>query len=254
MHLKIDTGMNRIGASTDEEVRQFLSTLEETSDVNLVGVFSHFAKADMYGNSAPAEDQYQRLMRAVDAVRKAGYDPIVHISNSAAAQNLPQFDCDMVRFGISLYGYPAGDDVPARDVELHPALSIQAEISHIKNVPAGTPIGYGGTFVTERPSRIATVQIGYGDGYPRLLSNKGRMIVETDNGPAFAPVVGRVCMDMTMIDITGLEGINTGDRVIALGSLGDLKFDADDIAAICDTISYEVLCDITSRVPRLYGG
>lgn len=252
VHIKADTGMNRIGVRDKWELTQLLDTLAVSPGVKLAGMFTHYAAADTYGDQTDAQEQRKQFLQMAAAARVRGFRPLIHASNSAASQDLPESDLDMVRFGISLYGYAAGAGQAVRDLDLRSAMQIYAEISHIKDLRIGDRVGYGGTFTADRPMRVATVQIGYGDGYNRLLSNRGRMIVQTDVGPRFAPVVGRVCMDMTMIDVTGLRGVRTGDLVLAMGTLGTLRFDAGDMADILGTISYEVLLDYTSRVPRLY--
>lgn len=253
-HLKLDTGMGRIGIRDDAELEQFLDALPACRSVELTGLFTHFATADSYGSQEHAREQHRRFSRMAAAVRQRGCSPRLHVSNSAASQDLPECDHDMVRFGISLYGYPAGPGNAARPLALRPAMTVFAEISHIKDLQPGDTVGYGAAFRAERPMRVATVQIGYGDGYSRLLSNRGRMLVRTSDGVRYAPVVGRVCMDMTMIDVTDLPGVQRGDLAMVLGRSGPLHVDADDIADLTGTISYEVLLDFSSRVPRLYTG
>lgn len=252
IHIKTDTGMGRIGVRDIRELLELLDALEGLPNLVLAGVFTHYAAADAYGDQAATLRQHARLLEFAAAVKIRGYRPLLHASNSAAVQDVPASDLDMVRFGISLYGYPAGIGRAVRGLGLRPAMQVFAEISHIKDLAAGDRVSYGGTFAADRPMRVATVQIGYGDGYNRLLSNRGRMIVQTDEGPRFASVVGRVCMDMTMIDVTGFSGVRPGDLVVAMGRLGDLHVDAADLADILGTISYEVLLDYTSRLPRLY--
>lgn len=251
-HIKVDTGMSRIGVRTSDELHELLNEADQCRHTEIIGAFTHFSNADEYDALETSRRQYERFMEASDIIRAHGYRPILHASNSAAAQNLPDFDLDMVRFGISMYGYPAGEGCAKREIRLRPAMEIVAEISAVRPVPAGTAIGYGGTFVTKRPSRIATVQIGYGDGYNRLLSNNGSMIVQSGSDAYLAPIVGRVCMDMTMIDVTDCPDISAGDTAIPMGSSKDVRFDAMDIAQRCGTISYEVLCSYTDRVPRIY--
>lgn len=252
VHLKIDSGMGRIGTRSAEDLEEVLRELQASPNVEVAGVFTHLARADEYKDDAPSIRQLEIFQQSVDKVRSFGYSPLVHASNSAAAQNLPGLDFDMVRFGISMYGYAAGEGSAARNVALTPAMRVEAEISAVRDVPAGTSIGYGGTYRTERPSRIATVQIGYGDGYNRLLSNRGKMIVRSGGHARFAPVAGRVCMDMTMLDVTDLLDVRPGDTAIAMGSTDGLHWDAADIAGMCGTISYEVLCGYGTRIPRVY--
>lgn len=252
MHLKVDTGMGRTGVREQDELENLLRQLDRSEHVELAGMFTHFARADEYDTPAHTAAQMERFMDAADKVRARGYSPVLHAANSAASQSLPEADLDMVRFGISMYGYPAGDGKPGRQLDLQPAMRVDAEVSVVRDIPEGTPISYGGTFVTDRPSRIATVQIGYGDGYNRLLSNTGKMIVSSGDSAVLAPVVGRVCMDMTMIDVTDCPDVRPGDLVTAMGEAGDVHWNAQDIADACGTISYEVLCDYGQRIPRVY--
>lgn len=254
MHLKVDTGMGRIGVQNTEELSAVLDVLDRSPRVELAGMFTHFARADEYQDAGSVQRQAHRFLNAAEIVQERGYSPMLHASNSAAARSLPEMDFDMVRLGISMYGYEAGSGTPHRGFALRPAMRIEAEVSAVRDLPAGAAVGYGGSFVTERPSRIATVQIGYGDGYNRLLSNRGRMIVRSGGRAYFAPIVGRVCMDMTMIDVTDISGVAPGDSVVAMGEADGLRFTADDMADLCGTISYEVLCDYGSRIPRVYEG
>ncbi len=251
-HLKVDTGMSRIGLRSMEELDGFLDVLECCDRVMLNGIFTHFANSDA-SNKEHANKQHEMFMRYVERLYARGLRPMIHADNSAGTIDLPQYGHDMVRYGISMYGYYASAYVCRSEVELSPVMEVFAEISHVKTIPAGTCVGYGSTFTTTRETKIATVQIGYGDGYNRLLSNTGRMIVTTKKGSYYAPIIGRVCMDQTMIDVTDAEGsIAAGDEAIVLGQAGDKKIDADEIAKLCGTISYEVLLDFNARVPRIY--
>lgn len=254
VHLKADTGMGRIGFTTTQELERLLEILGNSPHLALAGIFTHFASADHYADQSASRAQHARFMKWADLVRSRGFSPKLHVSNSAAAQDLPEFDHDMIRFGISLYGYAPAADAAARSLSLSPAMEVWAEISHIKDLRPGDAVGYGSTFRAARPMRVATVQIGYGDGYNRLLSNRGCMIVPAGRGAVCAPIVGRVCMDMTMIDVTDAPELRPGDLALAMGRLDGLHMDADDIAALCDTISYEVLLDYTKRLPRIYTG
>ncbi|MBD5559815.1 MAG: alanine racemase [Clostridia bacterium] len=252
VHIKADTGMHRIGAGSPEEVAALLDTLKECPHLVLAGMFTHLAEADRYEDTASAEQQRVRFEELAKVVRGRGLHPKLHVSNSAGAQNLPHFDYDMVRFGISLYGYRPSRAQSAREVPLRPAMQVWSEISRIQTLRPGDAVGYGAAFRADRPMQAATVQIGYGDGLSRLLSGCGRMIVPARGGLHYAPILGRVCMDMTMIDVTGIEGLQTGDPVLVMGRAGELHMDADDIAQLTGTISYEILLGFSSRVPRLY--
>jgi alanine racemase len=252
VHLKIDSGMGRIGLRETAEFAEVIQALQECPRVMLTGIFTHFACVDV-GDKSFTRAQNKRFMKFVDALTHMGMRPRIHAANSAAAIDMPELCYDMVRYGISMYGYYPSEEVSRKKVLLRPAMQVRAEVSHIKDVPTGTPIGYGATFIAPFSMKIATIQIGYGDGYPRLLSNRGRMIVRGTNGASYANIVGRVCMDQTMIDITGLHDITVGDTVVVMGMLQDKQITADDIAALCGTISYEVLLGFSGRVPRVYG-
>lgn len=252
VHLKFDTGMGRIGIRSDAELTECVNALFACRNVCLEGVFTHFANSDAK-NKEDAIRQHQRFLHYIDILKEKGFNPSIHADNSAGAIDLPQFSHDMVRFGISMYGYYPSNEVDKEAVPLEPVMEVFAEISHVKTIQPGDCVGYGSTFTAKRITKVATVQIGYGDGYNRLLSNRGRMIVTTDEGSYYAPIIGRVCMDQTMIDITDVQGnVNVGDTVTVLGKSEDKSVTADDIAGICETISYEVLLDFNGRVPRIY--
>ncbi|MEG2202093.1 MAG: alanine racemase [Christensenellaceae bacterium] len=252
VHLKIDTGMGRIGIRDFVELEQVLETIKKCRCVLLKGVFTHFANSDAQ-DKTDALAQNEKFMRFVARINQAGLKPLVHVDNSAGAIDLPQFSYDMVRFGISMYGYYPSPYVNQKSVPLLPVMQVVAEVSNVKEIEIGAGVGYGSTFIAQRKSRIATVQIGYGDGYNRLLSNRGKMIVHTKNGAQYANIVGRVCMDQTMIDITDIAGeVSVGDMVTVLGTVDDKSISADDLAQLCGTISYEVLLDFSKRVPRVY--
>lgn len=252
IHLKFDTGMCRIGIRSNSELEECIKTLSACPNVHLAGVFTHFANSDAR-NKADTCLQHQKFLHYIEILNARGFHPVVHADNSAGTIDLPQFSHDMVRFGISMYGYYPSDEVDKQAVRLRPVMEVFAEISHIKTIEAGESVGYGSTFTAVRATKVATVQIGYGDGYNRLLSNKGSMIVTTESGSWYAPIIGRVCMDQTMLDITDIDGeIYTGDIVTVLGEKEGKSITADDIAKICGTISYEVLLDFNERIPRVY--
>ncbi len=250
-HIKCDTGMGRIGLRETEDFKTLLAAANELDNVVIDGIFTHFACADEEDQSF-SQEQLDRFKVFLNVAADAGYNLKVHALNSAGGLWGKDGHFDYVRCGISIYGYHPSEFTKSGGVQLVPAMQVMSEISQIKTVEAGTPVGYGSTYVTPRKTTIATVQIGYGDGYNRLLSNKGRMIVKGKDGYAYANVIGRVCMDQTMIDVTEIEGVCQGDSVIAMGCAGDLHVTADDIAALCGTISYEVLLSYSKRVPRVY--
>ena len=252
IHLKTDTGMGRIGFSTLSDLSDCVEMLKHYPNIKPVGLFSHFACAD--GDDAEFTlRQYDRFSSFKSLLNDKGIYPDCHICNSAALFRHKDMHEDMARLGISLYGYgPCVGFKPDMTDRLKPVMKVFSEIVFLKDLPAGNTVSYGATFKADTDRKIATVPIGYGDGYNRLLSNKGKMIVLTDSGEFFADVVGRVCMDQTMIDVTDIPDVKCGDSVIILGSSGDKRFDADDMAELCGTISYEILLSFNSRIPRRY--
>ncbi|MGI6152766.1 MAG: alanine racemase [Christensenellaceae bacterium] len=250
VHLKVDTGMGRIGIRSLEELHDMLEAFNNCPNICFKGVFTHFSCSDDADNHYTRR-QAEHFETYLAEIHAAGYKPEIHAANSASSIDMPQYAYDMVRLGISMYGYYPSQDMEKK-VELLPAMEVVAEISAVKTVPAGESIGYGATYKTDKETRVATVQIGYGDGYPRLLSNKGSMLVENDGSAHEAPIIGRVCMDQTMIDITGLHDIKIGDRAVVMGTLHDKCITAEDIAKWADTISYEIVLGFSSRVPRVH--
>ncbi|MEX0804621.1 MAG: alanine racemase [Candidatus Binatia bacterium] len=245
-HLKIDTGMGRIGFPS-AEIDSWLPRLQELRAINLEGVFSHFSQAESVEGQY-THKQLKIFQSVVRRLRSEGIaPPLVHLANSAATITLPAAYFSMVRPGLILYGvYPA--PAMTKQILLRPVLSWKTRILQLKKVPAKTSISYGQTFITKRESLIATLPMGYADGYPRLLSNCGEALV----GGKRAPVAGRVCMDLTMIDVTDIRGIQQGDEVVLLGRQGDAIISADEMAAWANTISYEILTSIGARVPRIH--
>jgi len=248
VHIKVDTGMGRIGLAP-KEVLPFIERATSLANVNLEGIFSHFATADEEDKTY-AHKQLQRFRDVIATVETRGIRvPLKHFAASAATIELPESHFDMVRPGISIYGsYPSPQ--VNHCVALRPAMALVTAITFLKEVPEDTAISYGRTFVTKRKSKIATLPVGYGDGYPRSLSNKGEVLVKGRR----APVVGRVCMDMTLIDVTDIPDAELGCNVVLFGTQGGEEILVDEVAAKAGTISYEVLCNITKRVPRDYIG
>ncbi len=246
IHVKIDTGMGRLGLPA-MEIDRWLPLLQNLTALRLEGVFSHFATAES------VDGDYTKKQLAIfnDVIKRmsaAGLrPPLFHFANSAATITQPAAYFDMVRPGIMLYGvYPSAP--MARLMTLKPVLSWQTQIIQLKNVRAGTSISYGQTFVTKRESMIATLPVGYADGYPRLMSNRGEVLV----GGQRAPVAGRVCMDLTMIDVTDIRNVQQGDEVILLGRQRETEITANEMAGWANTISYEIFTSIGARVPRIH--
>jgi len=246
VHVKIDTGMGRIGTAP-EDAPDLIASLKKLRNISVQGLMTHFADADLRDKQFALKqmDRFEALLKALEAAKIKV--PVRHAANSAAVLDFHRAFFTMVRPGLMLYGYNPLE-AGARCADLRPVLSLLTRIVFLKKVPAGVPISYGRTFTTKRASTIATLPIGYADGYGRGLSNKGEALVRG----ARVPVVGRVCMDMCMIDVTDVPAVREGDDVVLIGSQGSERITADDIAAKIGTIAYEVLCGISSRVPRIY--
>jgi len=247
LHLKVETGMGRVGLRPPE-VRAVAEKIRTLSSVRLVGLMTHFAEAEAE-DPAFAREQLARFAEAArDLAAAAIAAPIRHAANSAGLLFLPEARLDLVRPGIMLYGcHPRGRGHPA-DPPLRPALRFRTAISQIHDVPRGESVSYGRTFVAPRDLRVATLPAGYADGVGRLLSNRGHVLVRGRR----VPIIGRVCMDMTMVDVTGLPDIRVGDEAVLIGRQGEEEISADEVAEAQGTISYEVLCRIGPRVPRVY--
>jgi alanine racemase len=245
-HLKVDTGMGRLGVLAAEATR-WIPELKRLQALKLDGVFSHFSHAE----SVEGEYTRKQLMIFNDVISQLRAEglapPLVHFANSAATITLPAAYFNMVRPGLMLYGvYPSA--AMASQIALKPVLSWKTKILQLKKVPSGASISYGQTFVTKRESLIATLPVGYADGYSRLLSNRGQALVAGQR----APIAGRVCMDLTMIDVTDIRNVQQGDEVVLLGRQGAAEISADEMAAWTNTISYEILTSIGARVPRIH--
>ena len=206
------------------------------------------ATADMIENQGAIKQQ-KRFHETTKRLSEAGCcPPICHCANSAAGIWMTDAPGNLFRIGISLYGYYPSDEVTKDIVALTPALTLKSEIAYIKTVPAGTAIGYGATFVTDHPTVVATIPIGYGDGYPRALSNKGSVLIHGKR----APILGRICMDQTMVDITDIPEATEGDEVIIIGKSKDEELSAEEVSALAGSFNYELLCDLGKRIPRVY--
>jgi alanine racemase len=246
VHLKIDTGMGRLGFLA-AEADQWIAAIKRTESLRIEGVFSHFSHAESVQGDYTRK-QLEIFKRVLGQLRSASVMPdLVHLANSAATITLPAAYFDMVRPGLILYGvYPSPN--MKEQIHLQPVLSWKTKILQLKNVPSGTSVSYGQTYVTKRESLIATLPVGYADGYPRLLSNRGEALVRGQR----APIAGRVCMDLTMIDVTDIRNVRQGDEVVLLGRQGGAEITADEFAAWANTISYEILTSIGTRVPRIH--
>lgn len=245
VHIALDTGMSRIGHvvhSLDNKIIDDISVMLSYKNIDFEGIFTHFSCADELDMTFTYK-QYERFKFVVENLKNKNINfKYIHCQNSAATINLEDSVCNYVRAGISLYGYYPSNNVP-KNLNIKPILTWKCRISHVKKLPKNTPIGYGATYITEKESVIATIPVGYADGFKRSLSNKFNVIINDVK----IPIVGNVCMDQTMLDVTGLD-CSVGDYVYLLSENNS----ADDIAKIDGTISYEILCGISSRVPRIY--
>ncbi|MCL6594095.1 MAG: alanine racemase, partial [Alicyclobacillus sp.] len=240
VHLKLDTGMGRLGVRTDQELAAVEQILQ-TSRMRLTGAFTHFAQADA-ADKSHARRQLQQARAWFSVLQAHSQQRLTfHSANSAAIFRLPESHLDMVRLGISLYGVAPADDV--LNAGLRQALRLYTRVAMVKHVPAGTEIGYGSTFVTTQATTVATLPIGYADGLPRVLSNRGYVQIRGQR----CPIVGRVCMDQIMVDVSGVPEVQTGERVTVYDETS-----LPELSALAGTIPYELLCAVSPRVPRLY--
>jgi alanine racemase len=216
--------------------------------IELEGIYTHFATADRT-DSRFALDQFDIFLKLLGRLETEGLEiPIRHAANSSAVINLPDTHLDMVRPGIALYGLYPSNEIDRSRISLTPAMSLKSRVIHLKKVPANFPLSYGCTYKTPSPTVIATVPVGYADGYSRAFSNSGRMII---NGQ-MAPVVGRVCMDLVLLDVGHIPGVVLNDEVVVFGKQGDAEISADDLADALDTINYEIVTSVSDRIPREY--
>lgn len=247
LHVKVDSGMHRLGIQTRQAAIELLDCADKNRDaIDLEGIFTHFADADN-ADKEYTNLQAKRFDEIVEHAKARGYTPIVHAANSAAIHDLPQYHFDMVRAGISLYGYYPSNDV-SHDAPLRPAMKWVTQIAQLNKIAQGETIGYGRTFEAQKDMIVATLPVGYGDGYKRVFSNSARVLVKGQR----APIIGRVCMDQCMADVTDIVGVQRGDEVVLLGSQVLDCVDADELAGVAKTISYEILLSVSERVPRVY--
>ncbi|MBQ4293804.1 MAG: alanine racemase [Lachnospiraceae bacterium] len=248
IHLAVDTGMGRIGFSPDQRgIEEGLSILSYPGLV-CEGIFTHFARADEK-DKAFAGLQFERFKSVLKEFEQRGVTfSLRHCANSASIMELPETHLDAVRGGITLYGLWPSDEVDKSLLPLRSGMRLVSHIAHIKTVPPGTPISYGGTYVTKKESVIATIPAGYGDGYPRSLSNQGRVLI---CGKA-APIRGRVCMDQFMVDISGIPEAKLGDEVVLVGESAGSRITMEELGALSGRFNYELACDIGKRVPRVF--
>ena len=249
VHVKVDTGMSRIGIMPDDEGLAFVRRLSMEPGIEIEGIFTHFAKADTRDKTSARQQLciFQDFLKRIE--EELGIKiPIKHCSNSAGILELPEAHMDLVRAGIALYGlYPSGE--MRRDVvPLRPALSWYSTVIYLKTIQKGQSVGYGSTFTAKRDTRVATIPIGYGDGYPRSLSGKGYVLIRGKK----APILGRICMDQFMVDVSEIPKAAEGDRVTLLGVDGREQISAEELGELSGRFHYELVCDIGTRIPRVY--
>ncbi|MDO5291642.1 MAG: alanine racemase [bacterium] len=248
VHIKLDTGMSRIGFKDNDDSVRIIKAIEELPNIKITGMFTHFACADMTDKTS-ANKQFERYLTFAAKLEDVGINiPVKHAANSAAIIDLPSTYLNMVRSGISTYGLYPSEEVNKEDLVIKPALELITRVVYVKEVEIGTGIGYGSTFVADRMTKVATVPVGYADGYPRALSNKGYVLIQGKK----VPIIGRVCMDQFMVDVTDLSEVKVGDKVTLIGTDGYETITVEELADLAYTFNYEFVCDISKRVPRVY--
>ena len=248
IHIKIDTGMSRIGFLPGEESLDEIEKIHELRHLRIQGMFTHFACADMRDKTHVGH-QIEKFHQMIDGVRQREIPvEIFHCSNSASIMELPSEHMNLVRAGIILYGLYPSNEMEEKRLPLKPVMSLYSHIVHVKEVPEGVTVGYGATYVTGRPTRIATVPVGYADGYPRSLSNRASVLLHGRR----VPIIGRVCMDQFMVDVTDMPQVSVGDVVTLIGQDGEEILSVEEISEMAGSFNYEFVCDVSRRVPRVY--
>lgn len=248
LHVKLETGMNRLGFLPGEETFRSLAEIKAFPGICLEGLFSHFARADETDKTS-AQKQYRIFSEFARELSGRGIEiPLKHMGNSAAIIDLPQCQVDMIRAGIALYGMYPSEEVDKKQVSLHPALRLVARVIFVKTIEEGEAVGYGGTFVAKRKTRLATISIGYGDGYPRNLSGKGYVLLRGVR----VPIAGKVCMDQLMADVTDIDGVKAGDEAVLVGEEKGERITVEELSALSGTFNYEFVCGLGKRIPRIY--
>jgi alanine racemase len=246
IHVKVDTGLGRFGL-LPEEVANFVRAISELPGLTLEGIYTHFAVADA-ADKAYTLQQFEIYLEVVKGLEEAGFTiPIKHVASSSAALDLPEMRLDMVRCGITLYGLRPSDEVEPT-ISLRPAMTLKSRVARVRTLPTGSSISYGCTYTTTEPTPVALVPVGYGDGYHRLLSNRGQVLIRGQR----APIVGRVCMDQFVVKVSDIPNAQQDDEVVLLGQQGDDEISAEEVASWTGTINYEVTTSILPRVTRVY--
>ena len=247
-HVALDTGMSRIGFMVNEQSADDIQKISLLPRLELEGMFTHFSCADMYDKaySRAQMEKYDRMCDMLD--ERNVVIPIKHMCNSAGIMEFDSHRFQMVRSGIITYGLYPSEEVDKNALDLRPAMSFRSHVVNVHTVPAGVGVSYGATFVTKQPTRIATVSVGYADGYPRALSNKGRVLIHGQ----FAPVLGRVCMDQIMVDISHIDNVQIEDVVTLFGRDGENFIPVEEPADMAASFNYEFVCSLSRRVTRVY--
>lgn len=248
IHIAVDTGMSRIGFKPDEESMNIIKEISRMELLELEGIFTHFARADEE-TVDPINEPFEKFMAFTDVLELEGVSvKYRHCSNSAALIRYPDANLDLVRAGISIYGLYPSEEMEHDTIDLKPAMSIHSHISYIKELDAGAEISYGGTFKATERMRVATIPVGYADGYPRQLSNKASVLIRGKK----APILGRICMDQFMVDVTNIPEAVEYDEVVLVGNDGEERISVESLGDLSGRFNYEFICDITKRVPRAY--
>lgn len=248
VHLALDTGMTRIGFESGERSVEECVKIASLPGLRVTGMFTHFARADEY-DPEPSIRQLEQYKAFAELLKLAGVGlKYHHCSNSAGIMNFPASNLDLVRAGIILYGLMPSDQVYTDKIQIKPAMELKSHVVYVKDVEKGTPVSYGGTYITPKKTRIATIPVGYGDGYPRSLSNKGYVLIHGQK----APILGRVCMDQFMVDVSHIPDVKTEDEVTLIGQDGDQRITMEELGDLSGRFNYEFACNLTARVPRVY--
>ncbi|MGO5051407.1 alanine racemase [Lachnospiraceae bacterium LCP25S3_G4] len=248
LHIKLDTGMGRLGFAIQEDSIKAIQRISNMKHVEMEGIFTHFATADELDKTF-AQKQIESYQWMVDHLNKVGVSfSHGHCSNSAGIIDLPEANFDIVRAGIATYGLYPSEEVKKSNVDLKPAMALKSHIAFVKTIQPGTPVSYGSTFVAKEEMRIATIPVGYADGYPRSLSNKGYVLIRGRR----APIVGRICMDQFMVDVSHIKDAQFGDKVTLIGKDGEEYLSVEILGDLSERFNYEFVCDLGKRIPRVY--
>lgn len=248
IHIKLDTGMNRIGFKPTRESLEIVKKISKLPNIKIEGIFTHFACADE-ADKTSAKKQKAEYDKFIGWLSEEGIEiPVKHVSNSASIIDMKDWRMDMVRSGIITYGLYPSEEVSKDVLDLRPAMSLKTHIVYIKEVGPGEGVSYNHTFITKRNTKIATIPVGYADGYPRALSSKGRVLIRGQ----YAPIIGRICMDQFMVDVTDIPDVSVMDEVTLVGVDGENRISVEEVANGAGSFNYEFVCGVSKRVPRVY--